>query len=94
MNIQYNVLQRIMENIFKKESAIEENNKIVKEEERKKEETKSHDDFYSLVDKAYYVNELHYKIGTQISATNKNLLMQRNYLFSRYLLRKHLSEEP
>jgi hypothetical protein len=52
-----------MENIFKKESAIEENNKIVKEE-RKKEETKSHDDFYSLVDKAYYVNELHYKIGT------------------------------
>ena len=53
-----------MENIFKKESAIEENNKIVKEEERKKEETKSHADFYSLVDKAYYVNELHYKIGT------------------------------
>lgn len=52
-----------MKNIFNKELSIEENNKIVKEEESRKEETKSQDEFYSLVDKAYYVDELHYKIG-------------------------------
>lgn len=53
-----------MENIFNEELTIGENNKIVKEEESKKEETNSQDEFYSLVDKAYYVDELHYKIGT------------------------------
>jgi hypothetical protein len=53
-----------MENIFSKELTIGENDKIVKEEEKRKEETKSQDEFYSLVDKAYYVDELHYKIGT------------------------------
>ena len=53
-----------MGNIFNKESSIEENNKIVKEEGRRKEEIESKDELYSLVDKAYYVDELHYKIGT------------------------------
>jgi hypothetical protein len=52
-----------MENIISKELTIGENDKIVKEEKRK-EETKLQDEFYSLVDKAYYVDELHYKIGT------------------------------
>ncbi|MDQ3868591.1 MAG: hypothetical protein M3250_03430 [Thermoproteota archaeon] len=52
-----------MTNILKKESPIEENTKIVKEE-RIREEIKSQDEFYSLIDKAYYVDELHYKIGT------------------------------
>ena len=52
-----------MTNILNKESPIEENNKIVKEE-RIREEIKSQDEFYSLIDKAYYVDELHYKIGT------------------------------
>ena len=53
-----------MGNIFNKELSIEENNKIVKEEERRKEEIESKDELYSLVDKAYYVDEIHYKIGS------------------------------
>ncbi len=52
-----------MTNILKKESSIEEKNKTVKEE-RTKEEIKLQDEFYSLVDKAYYVDQLYYKIGT------------------------------
>jgi hypothetical protein len=51
-----------MENILSKKSYIGENNKFVQEEERKEKE-KSLDDIYSLVDKAYYIDELHYKIG-------------------------------
>jgi hypothetical protein len=53
-----------MENILSKKSYIGENGKFVQEEERKEEEEKSLDDIYSLVDKAYYIDELHYKIGT------------------------------
>ena len=54
-----------MENILNKESSIEENDKIVKEKERRtKEEIESKYELYSLIDKAYYVDELHYKIGT------------------------------
>jgi hypothetical protein len=51
-----------MKNILSKKSYIGENNKFVQEEERKEKE-KSLDDIYSLVDKAYYIDELHYKIG-------------------------------
>jgi hypothetical protein len=52
-----------MENVLSKKSYIGENDKFVQEEERKEQE-KSLDDIYSLVDKAYYIDELHYKIGT------------------------------
>jgi hypothetical protein len=52
-----------MDKILSKKSYIGENNKFVQEEERKEKE-KSLDDIYSLVDKAYYIDELHYKIGT------------------------------
>jgi hypothetical protein len=51
-----------MDKILSKKSYIGENNKFVQEEERKEKE-KSLDDIYSLVDKAYYIDELHYKIG-------------------------------
>jgi hypothetical protein len=51
-----------MDKILSKKSYIEENDKFVQEEERKEKE-KSLDDIYSLVDKAYYIDELHYKIG-------------------------------
>lgn len=54
-----------MENILNKELSTEENSKIVKEEERRtKDEIESKDELYLLIDKAYYVDELHYKIGT------------------------------
>jgi hypothetical protein len=53
-----------MDKILSKKSYIGENDKFVQEEERKEEEEKSLDDIYSLVDKAYYIDELHYKIGT------------------------------
>ena len=52
-----------MDKILSKKSYIGENDKFVQEEERKEKE-KSLDDIYSLVDKAYYIDELHYKIGT------------------------------
>jgi hypothetical protein len=51
-----------MDKILSKKSYIGENDKFVQEEERKEKE-KSLDDIYSLVDKAYYIDELHYKIG-------------------------------
>jgi hypothetical protein len=51
-----------MENILSKKSSIEESNQLVEEERRKEEEKSS--DIYSLVDKAYYIDELHYKIST------------------------------
>jgi vacuolar-type H+-ATPase catalytic subunit A/Vma1 len=52
-----------MENILSKNSSIEESNQLVEEEKRTKEEEKS-SDIYSLIDKAYYIDELHYKIST------------------------------
>jgi hypothetical protein len=52
-----------MKNNLSKKSPIAENDNIVKEDEERKGE-KSLDEFYSLIDKAYYIDELHYKIGT------------------------------
>jgi hypothetical protein len=50
-----------MENIRSRKSYIKEKDKFV--EQRKKEE-RSSNEIYSLVDKAYYIDELLYKIGT------------------------------
>jgi hypothetical protein len=53
-----------MKNNLSKKSPIAENDNILKEDEETKREIKSRDEFYSLIDKAYYIDELHYKIGT------------------------------